>query len=177
MSIEALWYSMFEDGKAPHCTRLSRLPIQDQWLAAIDLAISFARGAAGYRQTFITRTREQYWYWSHPGSRTGWWLIPERVAKRAFQLYRDATTQACRQGGGSANGDDTASVLLRWKDSRAWRRHAAWITPRRDLIPPVIPPLKRRGRPRDVEAIRARAAELRAKLWPTPVEDPEEQWD
>lgn len=148
MSFEALWYSMVSDnGKEPHCTRLSRQPISLQWESAPEIAAAFIEGRAGYRQASITLTREQYWYWPHPLSRSGWWLLPERVARRVFRIVNHASSQACRENAGSASTEQVISVIRRWQRTGTWRRHAI-LVPRRELIDPVIPRWTTRKRAR-----------------------------
>lgn len=165
MSVEALWYSMYSaGGKAPHCVRLSRMPMTEQWNAAIDLAISFTTGEAGYRQVFISRTREQYWYWPDARSKSGWWLIPERVAQRAFALEHAACNQVFHVNHGCADQEQVAAVLRQWKRTGAWRGHVAHIVPRRALIKPVIQPKRKRGGQIDMLAVRTRAAQIRSQL-------------
>ena len=131
MSIEALWYASYRQGKPPLCKRLCRMPMQEQWDASIDLALAFAGGSAGFRQASISSTREQYWYWRHPASVTGWWLLTERITRRALSLYRDAIAQACREHAGGATPDQIAGVLASWKRTGAWRKRAVKIVPRR----------------------------------------------
>lgn len=137
MSIEALWYSMYSDsGAAPHCTRYCRLPMWQQWSLTIDIARSFAEAAAGYRNTWIARTRETYWYWPHPLSASGWWLIPYRIQTRVFALYKAAVLQATRRTG-SATCHEIAAVLAAWRRTGVWRRHASRIIPRTARQPSV----------------------------------------
>lgn len=168
MSIEALWYSMMQGVKEPSCARYSRLPMQEQFALTIDLAITWAAGQSGYRNTHITSTREQYWFVAPDSEATaillaaragagrnpaaklsGWWLIPDRIAKRIFALYDAATREVWRRHGPMASGPQIEAVLRRWKATGAWRRHGSLI-PRRELIAPVIPRWSRtgKGRPR-----------------------------
>lgn len=168
MSIEAIWYSMYSaEGEAPACTRLARFPMQEQWELTIDLAIAFSRGQAGYRHCTISTTSEQYWYWptgpasARPNARkqTGWWMIPDRIARRVFALNQAAVMQACHKTG-RADSRDIVRVLEAWKRSGSWRKYAASITPRRELSEAMFPPLKLTKKRK---AQLARLEELRAK--------------
>lgn len=141
MSIEALWYSMYDpDGNAPHCKRYCRLPMAEQWEMVIGLAISISEGSAGYRKFHIEKTGEVYWYWPHPLSGTGWWLIPERIERRAHALVKLATDEAFRFRSTVINSQ-IAVILRRWKRTGAWRRHVWDIVPRH----PKEAPARRRG--------------------------------
>jgi len=162
MTTEEVWYSMYTPGgQPPHCTRLSRLPMDRQWNAPLDFAIGFALGTAGYRQTWITRTREKYWYLDG-----AWWLIPDRIEKRIMALYSDAVTQACMRNRGHADSEEVVAVLRSWRRTGVWRRHVAHIIPRRELITSVIPRGKgKRGkRSVDIAAVQDRAAQLRTGI-------------
>lgn len=159
MSIEAMWYSSYVDGDPPPCWRLSRRPIEQQWNAAIDLAIAFARGEAGFRQTSIAKTREVMWYW--PGDvirqgkvigQTDWCYVPWRVMRRVSAVREAATITACRANSGQCSGDDIIRTLLRWKRSGVWRRHARTIHPKCGIQSSYLQTFggekKRRGRPK-----------------------------
>lgn len=130
MSIEALWYSSYaSDGTPPKMRRLCRQPMQRQWTAAIDLAIAFAAGEAGYRKTGrITLTGEETWYWRQADG--DWWLIPHRVDRRAFALTEAATECELYRGRGQAAQTDVAIRLERWRQTGQWRTIAATIHPR-----------------------------------------------
>lgn len=130
MSIESWWYSDFRDGKPPRCSRLCRMDMQFQFLAAVEIAIDFSMGIAGYRVISITLTREKYWYWAHPQSKTGWWLIPDRVERRAMHLLEMATKTALKPSG-SCQQDAITQMLIRWKKNGHWRNVISHIAPRR----------------------------------------------
>lgn len=137
MSIEQIWYWSYDaDGQPPHCKRVSRMPMEFQLSLALGLAKAFVLGCAGYRQTWISKTGEKYWYWPHPLSASGWWIIPARVEARAFALVKAATTQALMEYYGKCDETDAAAVLKRWKRTGAWRKHIWNITPRRELLTP-----------------------------------------
>lgn len=123
MTTETLWYCARPS--PPHCTRLSRQASRRAWTAAIDLAVDYVSGRAGYRRTWLHRTGEEYWVW-----RSEWWLIPYRVAARARALVRAAVMQACRERGGTATDEGVAQVLRRSRRTGAWRRHAVLIYPK-----------------------------------------------
>jgi hypothetical protein len=55
MTIEALWYREYRDGERPRCTRYCRLPMAQQWLLTIDLAIAYAAGSAGYHNAVASK--------------------------------------------------------------------------------------------------------------------------
>jgi hypothetical protein len=55
---ESQWYRDYSDaGEPPHCRRLSRLPMREQYGVGIDLAIAQIEGRASYRNTVITIAR------------------------------------------------------------------------------------------------------------------------
>jgi hypothetical protein len=132
MTTESLWYSSYSSaGEAPTCKRYCRLPMDQQWSLVIDFAIAYAEGRAGYRQTYIARTREKYWFCPHPLSDTGWWIIPDRIERRVFALNRDAASHVMRNNHGVADSRQIAAALIAWKRSGVWRKHASSIAPRR----------------------------------------------
>jgi hypothetical protein len=173
--VEALWYThAARAGREPHCQRLSRRPMAAQWRAAIELALSFARGRAGFRQVWIHRTNEEIWYWPDGdhliedtrgrygrAPATGWWIIPRRVAYRARRIYEAAIMTACHAHGGYAYPEHVLAQLEAWARTGHWRRIAARIAPRhsgprkrrgtrrpaRPLPDLSTPPRRRRGRP------------------------------
>jgi hypothetical protein len=154
MSFEALWYSCYDrEGNAPHCARLSRRPIGEQWAFAIDLAIEFAAGAAGYRPTSIAMTGEEYWY--RPDS--GWWLIPPRIVRRCKALVDAATRCELHRRRGRCSNREVVSRLQLWQETGHWRRIAAGIIPRHT---PAELPRPSRGRKRSL----ARIVALREKF-------------
>jgi hypothetical protein len=130
MSVEAHWYGSYVDGEPPKMRRLCRLPLEDQWRAAIDIAISFTRGEAGYRKASIGTTGEVYWYWPAKGYalrsvtsvESDWWLIPFRVERRAMTLCERATETAIRVGRGRCSSDEVLRVLERWRRSGHWQK-------------------------------------------------------
>lgn len=133
MTVEELWYSSYrtvrkhgggEERVPPTAARSVRRSKQEQWRMGIDLAIEIATGEAGWRHARIARTRERYWYF-----RGGWWLIHDRIERRANML-RDAAmeTEARRsrsKGSGSLDMRDVAARLRTWRDNGHWRRVAA----------------------------------------------------
>lgn len=136
MTFEALWYSMYSaGGDAPRCKRYCRLPMDDQWEMVIDLAISVSAGYAGYRKFHIEKTGEVYWYWPHPLSKTGWWLIPKRIESRANALLKQATNEAFRFRS-TVDSAQITTILRRWKSTKAWRHHVWGIVPRHGEPPP-----------------------------------------
>lgn len=146
MTIEGLWYRSFDaDGNAPPMRRLSRKPLHRQWTAAIDLAIAYAAGVAGYRLTGrISLTREETWYWPQPDG--DWWLIPHRVDRRCMELASAATRCEIHRGHGRASTVAIVERLRRWRETGQWRRIAAGIYPRHgkpstyaDLFPGIRP--------------------------------------
>lgn len=128
MSIEALWLSSYSDGRPPICTRLSRLPLNEQFGAAVDFAIGYARGEAGYMNRSISKTREKYWMCrtfdsenrSVKSAGSIWWMIPARVERRIFQLYAAAEECAVRAKGRASV--EVADVLESWRRTGHWRR-------------------------------------------------------
>lgn len=131
MTVEEIWYSMFSaEGAPPHSKSYCRLPMDEQWSLAIDLAISFAKGEAGYRKVRITKTGEVYWHWPRSQSDTGWWLIPSRIERRVFALNEAATAHVMRQNSGVARSGEIADTLVAWKLSHAWEKYAVAIIPR-----------------------------------------------
>lgn len=144
MSVEAVWYRMHDHGQPPHCRRLSRLPMPDQWTATITLAGAFAAGRAGYRRVSIQRTREIYWYWpasplAQPHD-TGWWLIPHRITQRVFRLHDAALrcamrTPSMRHPQGGIPQSAVIAVLHRWQRTNTWRHHITDIFPRTPARP------------------------------------------
>lgn len=170
MNAEALWYSMYDgDGDPPKCKRWSRMPMGVQWDLTIDLAIDWSIGQAGSRPTYISKTHERYWYWPHPLSDTGWWMIPHRVEVRIKRLYTDARAEAFYRRA-SVSPEDVANVLRHWKKSGAWYRHVWGIGPR--TAPPVLLPLRQRRADQRMLKTHERATERRRQLLATPV--PEE---
>lgn len=143
MSIEQAWYASYSANcSSPKCRRLSRLPMREQWEAAIVLAIGIAEGTAGWRSSgTITTTGEQYWLApdlqppqrSALAARSPWWLIPRRVALRAQAIHMAAIECEMRRGGGQADGSAIVARLRRWRQSGAWRRHAAQIRTKRSM--------------------------------------------
>ena len=129
MTIEALWYSSYIDGKAPHMRRLCRQPLDRQWTAAVELAIAYMSGHAGYRSTGRNSlTREETWYWPQPDG--DWWLIPHRVDRRCIAIAEAATRCELHRGRGRASQDDIVARLRRWASTGHWRRFAHAIYPR-----------------------------------------------
>lgn len=136
MSWEAAWYASHVDGKPPKQRRLCRLPIADQWRAAIDIAICFARGEAGFRTGKNSTTGEVYWYWPAEGYaqrsatsvKSDWWVIPYRVQQRVFALHEAAITATMRRG--ACCNLDVAVTLKKWKRTGHWRQIAAGVFPR-----------------------------------------------
>lgn len=108
MTIEALWYSSYVDGEAPHMRRLARQPLPRQWEAAIDLAIAYADGSAGYRSVGRNSlTREETWHW--PQADGQWWLIPHRIDRRCMAIVDAATRCELRRGRGRASRSSHAA--------------------------------------------------------------------
>lgn len=161
MTIEALWCSSYIDGEPPRCRRLSRLPLADQWRAAIDLAIAFVRGEAGYRKTHVTLTRESYWYWRAEGyaqrsataNRSDWWLVPMRVELRALRLADLAAQCAARMGRGRCDSASIAAVLERWRRTGHWQRLAVGVCgDKREPAKRTVADSERDERIRDIQA-------------------------
>lgn len=148
MTIEALWYSSYTDGRPPHCRRVSRLPWDAQWSIAIDLAISVAAGRAGWRNVGrIALTGETYWYWPDGPDGDAWWMIPPRIEARVRVLQRSAMDTALHRGHGQCSSEDIVRVLQSWRRTGAWRRHAADCYMRRP-VKWKRHPLNNRRRPR-----------------------------
>lgn len=146
MSIEALWYQDHtEDGHEPTCRRLSRLPIEIAFEAAIDLAIDYARGRAGYRSVGRNTVTGEVTWWapdfqpparSATSAKSEWWMIPGRVDRRALALYSAAIECEIRRTQGTAEAVDIVRRLRRWKRSGHWRRIASGIAPKTVVIAP-----------------------------------------
>lgn len=129
MTIESEWYANYTSKGPPRRIRLCRQSLDRKWSAAIDLAIAYAEGTAGYRSTGkITLTGEQTWFWPQPEG--DWWLIPHRVDRRCFALYQAAIESEIRRGRGRAADAAIAQRLRRWRESGHWRRIAAGVHPR-----------------------------------------------
>jgi hypothetical protein len=169
MSVEGLWYQSFSaSGEPPHCRRVSRQDFGAQAECAIALAVGFARGSAGYRQTAAGVRRESYW---HDGERlyagtrrsphdTGWWLVPPRIERAIFALHHAAVECELRRGGrGTCAETYVARRLRKWWSSGHWRNVAA-AELRSVFQRPKKLPRKEAARR---ERVQARIAELRAR--------------
>jgi hypothetical protein len=130
MSIEAYWYSSYSaDGEPPRMRRLSRKPMDRQWKAAIDIAVAFAAGEAGYRPIGGNSiTGEEIWLWPQPDGE--WWMIPGRVSRRVFALNKAACEHEVRRGQGRAPQTGIIARLERWRETGSWRKIAAAVYPR-----------------------------------------------
>lgn len=129
MSIEAAWYAAYRLRKPPRCRRLSRQPMSRQWEAAIDIAICFYRGEAGYRPSGKnTVTGEYVWLWPQPDS--NWWIIPPRVEKRVFAIVQAAIECEIRSGRGQARQEAINRRLEKWRHTGQWRSIASKLFPR-----------------------------------------------
>lgn len=152
-TIEEQWYHSYAPPKQPRPSkrskphdaqpqrpklrRLSRLPMAVQWTAAIDLAIEFAAGRAGYRQSGqILLTGEQIWHapkFQPPlrpiGYKSPWWYIPYRVERRIFALHAaavdDVLRAAARHGTTAIDMAAVVRTLSRWRRTGRWRHIAA----------------------------------------------------
>jgi hypothetical protein len=156
MSIEAYWYQCYDaDGNPPKCRRLSRLPAHVTWEAAIDFAIGYASGRAGYRSIGRNSVTGETTWWCpdfQPERRSAksavseWWLIPYRVERRIFALYQAAIECEIIRGRGTAAGDAIASRLRTWKRTGHWQKVAATVVEgqRRGKITPTGKRRKRR---------------------------------
>jgi hypothetical protein len=140
MSWEGMWYQGFHDGREPKPARLCRRVMAEQWQFAIDLAVEFANGTAGYRKSRNSITGEEYWY--RPN--TGWWMVPGRISQRVRALLAAATQTEIVRGDGRCMQSDVVERLKLWRRNGHWRRIACAIYPRH--TPAVTP--KKRGRPR-----------------------------
>lgn len=96
MSIEALWYASYADGRHPKCNRLTRLPPHQQLGMAFDLALDFPIGRAGYRSVGeIQATGETYWWWPRPNVKHGdWWMLPKRTIHTMHRATKYAEARA-----------------------------------------------------------------------------------
>lgn len=138
MTTETRWYCSYIDGKPPTLRRLCRLPIDTQWEAAIDIAIAYASGDAGYRNVGKSYIGEITWFvlgWapearSKNASTSTWWLIPSRVDRRVFAIYDQAVESVLRSDRGVASGERVLACLQRWKKSGSWRKVASKVFPK-----------------------------------------------
>lgn len=129
MTTEALWYAGFVGSEPPKMRRLCRRPMDRQWTAAIDLAIAYAAGTAGYRSTGrITLTGEETWHWPQPDGE--WWLIPHWVDRRCMAIVEAATRCELHRGHGCASSRAIVGRLRRWRETGHWRRVAMVVYPR-----------------------------------------------
>lgn len=148
---EARWYAHVRDaGERPKMRRLSRLAVDVQWRAPIQLAIAIAVGRAHWRNTTNAVTGEETWFWQGPFGNdgdTGWWLVPPRICGRARKLIRMATLAVTRRPGG-AGYDSVELALRRWRRSGAWERQLRraeaghdpqWIRPQPGRRNAVLP--------------------------------------
>ena len=137
MSVESNWYCSFVNNKPPTLRRLCRLPIETQWEAAIEIAIAYSSGMAGFRNVGKSYIGEITWYvlgWSPKArsanaSKSIWWLIPGRIDRRVFAIYEAAQKTVLRTSP-SVSSDEVTACLKRWKKSGAWRKIAAGIFPK-----------------------------------------------
>jgi len=132
MTSEANWYLAIPAGmRQPPCRRLSRLPADVQWEAAIELALRYAAGEAQYLPHRRSYCDERFWlaptyqppYRSETAIRSDWWMIPPRVHRRILQLVTAADEHlASRSTDGSLDNLARAGVLARLKRTGKWRR-------------------------------------------------------
>lgn len=135
MNAETHWYTSYRavrrhgggvDQVPPMANRLSRRPLAEQWLAALDLAIEIATGKAQWRHASISLTGERYWIF-----RGEWWLISCRVERRARILVEAAInterSRAAAAGIGYVDGINVVRLLRRWSRGRRWYRLASRV--------------------------------------------------
>lgn len=132
MTSESLWYrSLGVSEKQPACRRLSRLPGDIQWSAAIELAIRYAAGEAQYLPHRRSYCNERYWFAptfqpphrSETAVRSDWWMIPPRVHQRVFELIEAAERHLIANSrDGSCSNAEIARTLDRWLRSGKWQR-------------------------------------------------------
>lgn len=139
MTTEGLWYRAFHNGKPPTQRRLCRMPMDVQWQAAIEIAIAYASGRAGFRNVGKSYIGEITWYvtgWmpekrSANSAESIWWLIPARVDRRIFAIYSAAVQSVSVADNGVATPQRVVSCLRKWRRTGAWRSIAAEIRPKR----------------------------------------------
>jgi hypothetical protein len=169
---ETYYYQCFKNGEPQLQRRLCRYDLDSQLRAAIEIAIAYSEGHAGYRNIGRSYIGEVTWYvsgWTPegvpPGPRdTIWWMIPFRVDKRIMALYNAAIDTAIRANKGSAGPAQITGILKKWQRTGHWRRIASQYFPKRGEEKPVYKTKRRRAN--RMEALR-KSIEARVAIDPT----------
>jgi len=153
MTTEEYYQACQRDGEPMLQRRLCRYDLETQLRAAIEIAIAFSEGKAGYRNQGKSYIGETTWYvsgWTPEGDvprlrDTVWWMIPYRIDKRIMALYEAARDTVMCADGGKATAERITETLKKWKETNQWRAIVAELFPKRGDGVPQYKTKKRRA--------------------------------